>query len=301
MAPTASADSRHDAFVRHERRGRCPVPGPSHTGAMSPSVRENPPRATRRRLRVPGHAGDRLRPRSISTARNVRILASSNWEVESRRQRRTCSGSSWLNLDNNRASRDDKSPTSHVSTEVMQTSTPRSRQRFRLGVLELGLAQHALVAQRRQPFDLVSGASSTRYGDLLHVLIACAASCAWACLDRVLLASCLPRAIRYTNTPRYGRTDDEDRPQRLAPSREIRLRKMSPKMTINIQIHMKNRKNHSIDQNTWPVPNSAKIMSCFSNLVVELTSGWNRSVRLGLQRHTGLLVGGPIGIRDRRP
>ena len=35
------------------------------------------------------------------------------------------------------------------------------------------------------------------------------------------------------------------------------LRKMSPKTTISSQIQMKNRKNQSIDQNIWPVPNSA--------------------------------------------
>ena len=37
------------------------------------------------------------------------------------------------------------------------------------------------------------------------------------------------------------------------------LRKMSPKTTISSQIQMKNRKNQSIDQKTWPVPNSASI------------------------------------------
>src|SRR5262245_61180714 len=35
------------------------------------------------------------------------------------------------------------------------------------------------------------------------------------------------------------------------------LRKMSANIAINIQIQMKNKKNQSIDQNTWPVPNSA--------------------------------------------
>ena len=39
------------------------------------------------------------------------------------------------------------------------------------------------------------------------------------------------------------------------------LRKMSPKTTISSQIQMKNRKNQSIDQNTWPVPNSASNMT----------------------------------------
>ena len=35
------------------------------------------------------------------------------------------------------------------------------------------------------------------------------------------------------------------------------LRKMSPNTTISSQSQMKNMKNHNIDQNTWPVPNSA--------------------------------------------
>src|SRR6478735_1704889 len=35
------------------------------------------------------------------------------------------------------------------------------------------------------------------------------------------------------------------------------LRKMSAKTVISNQIQMKNRKNQSIDQNTWPVPNCA--------------------------------------------
>ena len=32
---------------------------------------------------------------------------------------------------------------------------------------------------------------------------------------------------------------------------------MSPKTVISSQIQMKNKKNQSIDQNTWPDPNSA--------------------------------------------
>ncbi len=39
------------------------------------------------------------------------------------------------------------------------------------------------------------------------------------------------------------------------PPRSL-LRKMSLNTMISSQIQMKNRKNHSIDQKTWPVPHS---------------------------------------------
>src|SRR3954447_26543727 len=45
----------------------------------------------------------------------------------------------------------------------------------------------------------------------------------------------------------------------LAKPPRSRLRKMSPKTLISNQIQMKNMKNQSIDQNTWPVPKSASI------------------------------------------
>ncbi len=49
------------------------------------------------------------------------------------------------------------------------------------------------------------------------------------------------------------------------PPRSL-LRKMSPKTWKRIMIQMKNRKNHNIDQKTWPVPNSlASNMSDFSS------------------------------------
>jgi hypothetical protein len=34
-------------------------------------------------------------------------------------------------------------------------------------------------------------------------------------------------------------------------------------MTISSQIHRNHRKNHNIDQNTWPVPNSATTIYLF--------------------------------------
>ena len=46
---------------------------------------------------------------------------------------------------------------------------------------------------------------------------------------------------------------------------------MSLKTMISNQIQMKNMKNHSIDQKTWPVPNSVASMAsivCFSPLVL---------------------------------
>ena len=46
----------------------------------------------------------------------------------------------------------------------------------------------------------------------------------------------------------------------LAQPERSWLRKMSLKTMIRIQIQMKNRKNQSIDQNTWPVPHSAATM-----------------------------------------
>ena len=43
------------------------------------------------------------------------------------------------------------------------------------------------------------------------------------------------------------------------------LRKMSPNTTISNQIQMKNMKNQSIDQKTWPLPKSAITMFHASN------------------------------------
>ena len=74
---------------------------------------------------------------------------------------------------------------------------------------------------------------------------------------------------------------------------------MSPNTTINIQIQMKNKKNQSIDQNTWPVPNSARIMGYFSNLMrVNYPSGL---LGLGFQHGAGRHVGGTVSLRNRRP
>src|SRR5262245_33597170 len=81
------------------------------------------------------------------------------------------------------------------------------------------------------------------------------------------------------------------------------LRKMSPKITISNQIQMKNKKNHSIDQNTWPVPNSA------SSIVSSSSRGdWcsvnvpvRGSIRLRFQRGPGLGIGFPLCVRDGGP
>ena len=53
--------------------------------------------------------------------------------------------------------------------------------------------------------------------------------------------------------------DDEDRSRAPWPIRDRSwLRKMSLKTMISSQIQMKNRKNQSIDQKTWPVPKSRR-------------------------------------------
>ena len=43
------------------------------------------------------------------------------------------------------------------------------------------------------------------------------------------------------------------------------LRKMSPKTMISSQIQMKNMKNQSIDQKTWPVPKSEASVTYLSS------------------------------------
>src|SRR5262245_26168249 len=55
------------------------------------------------------------------------------------------------------------------------------------------------------------------------------------------------------------------------------LRKMSPKTTISSQIQMKKRKNHNMDQNTWPVPNSAASMNSY----LQAFWGWTARFRGG--------------------
>src|SRR5688572_4996760 len=64
-----------------------------------------------------------------------------------------------------------------------------------------------------------------------------AASCAWAA-SIVCCCIFLPRAIRYTNTPRYGMTMTKIVHRALPHPERSELRKMSPKMTISIQIQM---------------------------------------------------------------
>ena len=53
----------------------------------------------------------------------------------------------------------------------------------------------------------------------------------------------------------------------LAEPPRSSLRKMSPNTTISNQIQMKNRKNHTMDQNTWPLPNAlaSTISDIFTN------------------------------------
>src|SRR3954453_1873088 len=63
--------------------------------------------------------------------------------------------------------------------------------------------------------------------------------------------------MRYTNTPRYGRKMMKIHHTAFAHPDMSWLRMTSPNTAIKIQIQMKNRKNHSIDQKTSPVPKSA--------------------------------------------
>ena len=59
----------------------------------------------------------------------------------------------------------------------------------------------------------------------------------------------------------------------LAQPERSRERNRSANTVIRIQIQMKNRKNHSIDQKTWPVPNSdASVMKTFPSSKVARTA-----------------------------
>ena len=61
------------------------------------------------------------------------------------------------------------------------------------------------------------------------------------------------------------------------------LRKMSANTVISSQIQMKNMKNQSIDQNTWPVPNSLAIH--LRSLVLGDDCTWRLSIcRRGRRR-----------------
>src|SRR3954469_20410975 len=65
---------------------------------------------------------------------------------------------------------------------------------------------------------------------------------------------CLPRVITYTRTPRYGSTITKMIHKALAIPDMSWLRKTSENTRINSVIQMKKQKNHSMDQNTSPVP-----------------------------------------------
>src|SRR3546814_4920832 len=78
----------------------------------------------------------------------------------------------------------------------------------------------------------------------------------------------------------------------LQPDRSS-LRKMSPKTLNSSQIHMTNKKNHSIDQKTWPVPNSAASMVCYLRGLSVVGLGLEGVARPGVGGAGGLGDGGP--------
>src|SRR3954447_8822090 len=72
----------------------------------------------------------------------------------------------------------------------------------------------------------------------------------------------------------------------LTPPDMSWLRKMSENTRISSQIQMKKQKNHNIDQNTWPVPNSRTVSNAdmepsFVGLR-ETKPGWSDRAPLGV-------------------
>src|SRR4051812_43894620 len=72
----------------------------------------------------------------------------------------------------------------------------------------------------------------------------------------------------------------------LAPPPMSWLRKMSPNTVMSNQIQMKNMKNQSIDQSTWPVPKSARTMG-FSSLGARESGTDSAYVRTSLLTRCG--------------
>ena len=147
----------------------------------------------------------------------------------------------------------------HRGVGGSRRSRAPSGQRLGLGLSELGLVDHALGVEVGEPGDLVGGATAATGRHGLDVLTE-GGVLSLRGLRRMFLHLVAPGDEVHEHAE-VGHEDDEDRPQRLAPPDRSGLRKMSPNTVINSQIQMKNRKNHSIDQNTWPVPNSASSMT----------------------------------------
>src|SRR5436190_20468563 len=107
--------------------------------------------------------------------------------------------------------------------------------------------------------------------------------------------------MRYTNTPRYGMKITKIDHSALPPPERSRLRKMSPNTEMRSQIQMKNRKNHSIDQNTCPVPNSASIAFSFFREWKRFASDATFRRVSGEGHHPGWVNGrrhGPVAASD---